>query len=85
MVKRRARGCVVEVTHKVVFGEVQQVEALLATSVTSMTINTSFVARDHLSWREHNRRLTRKTIAFSKALPWLEKQWWLALAYYHFC
>lgn len=85
VVKRRARGRVVEVTHKVVFGEVQQVEALLATSATSMTINTSFVERDNLSWREHNRRLTRKTIAFSKELPWLEKQLWLALAYYHFC
>ena len=85
VVKRRARGRVVEVTHKVVFGEVQQVEALLATSATSMTINTSFVERDNRSLREHNRRLTRKTIAFSKELPWLEKQLWLALAYYHFC
>jgi IS1 family transposase len=81
VVKRRASGRVVEVTHQVVFGEVSQVEALLATSATSMTINTSFVERDNLSWREHKRRLTRKTIAFSKALPWLEKPWWLALAY----
>ena len=74
-----------EVTHKVVFGEMQQVEALLATSATSMTINTSFVERDHLSWREHNRRLTRNTIACSTELPWLEKPWWVALAYDHFC
>ena len=80
VVKRRARGRVVEVTHQVVFGEVQQVEALLATSATSTTINTSFVERENLSGREHNRRLTRKTIAFSKELPWLEKQLWLALA-----
>ena len=73
-----------EVTHKVVLGEVQQVEALLATSATSTTINTRFVERDHRSWREHNRRLTRTTLACSKALPWLETQWWLALASYHF-
>jgi hypothetical protein len=32
-----------------------------------------------------NRRLTRKTTAFSKELPWMEKQLWLSLAYYHFC
>jgi hypothetical protein len=73
------------VTHKVVFGEAQQIEALLAASASSITINTSFVERDNLSWREHNRRLARKTIAFSKELPWLEKQLWLSMAYYHFC
>lgn len=85
VVKRREKGRVVEVMHKVVFGEAQQIEALLAASASSTTINTSFVERENLSWREHNRRLTRKTIAFSKALPWLEKQLWLSLAYYHFC
>jgi hypothetical protein len=31
------------------------------------------------------RDTTRKTIAFSKELPWLEKHLWLSLAYYHFC
>jgi IS1 family transposase len=85
VVKRRARGRVVEVTHTVVLGEVPQVEALLATSATSMTIHTRVVERDHLSWREHNRRLTRITIAFSTELPWLEKHLWLALAYDHVC
>jgi IS1 family transposase len=84
-VRRREKGHVVGVTHKVVFGEVQQVEALLATSVTSRAINTSFVEREHLTCREHTRRLTRKTLAFSKELPWLEKHLWLSLAYYHFC
>src|SRR5579871_5482681 len=33
--------------------------------------------------RQHDRRLTRKTNGFSKELPWLEKQLWLSLAYYH--
>jgi IS1 family transposase len=85
VVKRRARGRVVGVTHTVVLGEGQQVEALRAPSATSMTSNTSFVERDHLRWREHHRRLTRQTIALSKALPWLEKPWWLALADDHVC
>jgi len=43
------------------------------------------VERDNLTWRQHNRRLARKTTAFSKEEPWMEKQLWLALAYYHFC
>ncbi len=85
VVKRRERGRVVEFTRKAVFGTQEQIDAYLATSPTSNMINTSFLERDNLTWREHNRRLTRKTTAFSKALPWLEKQLWLSLAYYHLC
>jgi IS1 family transposase len=85
VVKERAGGRVASVTHKVVFGEAARIEALLQASPASTTINTSFVERDNLTCREHNRRLTRKTTAFSKELPWFEKQLWLSLAYYHFC
>ncbi|MBI4836658.1 MAG: helix-turn-helix domain-containing protein, partial [Candidatus Abawacabacteria bacterium] len=56
-----------------------------ADSTNSTTINTSFVERDNLTWRERNRRLTRKTTGFSKDLTWMEKQFWLSMAYYHFC
>jgi IS1 family transposase len=45
-------------------------EALLAASALSTPSNTSFVECGHLSWCENNRRLTRKTIAFSIELPW---------------
>jgi IS1 family transposase len=81
VVKTRERGRVVAVDHHVVFGDAQRIAALLATLPTSATINTSFVEREHLALRQHNRRLTRKTNAFSKELPWLEKQLWLSLAY----
>jgi hypothetical protein len=57
--------------------------ALLAMLPTSVTINTSVVKREKLAFRQHNRRLTCKTNAFSKELPWLEKQLWLSLAYTH--
>lgn len=85
VVKRREDGRVVDVTQKVVFGEAARIEALLNASPASATINTSFVERNNLTSRQHNRRLTRKTNAFSKELPWFEKQLWLSLAYYHFC
>jgi len=85
VVKRRVKGRVVEVSRKIVFGDADALDAQLTASSTSTTINTSFVERDNLTWREHNRRLTRKTTAFSKEMPWMEKQLWLALAYYHFC
>jgi hypothetical protein len=83
VVKTRERGRVVAVDHHVVFGDAQHIAALLATLPTSATINTSFVERENLALRQHNRRLTRKTNAFSKELPWLEKQLWLSLAYTH--
>jgi IS1 family transposase len=85
VVKRRLKGHLVEVSRQIVFGDQDTLEAQLAASPTSSTINTSFVEHDILSWRQHNRRLTRKTSAFSKELPWMEKQLWLTLAYYHFC
>ncbi len=85
VVKRRAPGRVVEVTRKLVFGDADAINARLAASPTSTTINTRFVERDNLAWREHNRRLTRKTTGFSKELPWMEQQLWLSMADYHFC
>ncbi len=83
VVKQRERGRVVAVTSRVVFGEPTAVAARLASLPTSRAINTSYVERDNLSLRQHSRRLTRQTTGFSKELTWLEKQLWLALAYYH--
>lgn len=83
VVKERERGRVVAVTTKPVFGSEKAIAARLQTLPTSQTINTSFVERDNLTLRQQSRRLTRRTNAFSKELTWLEKQLWLALAYYH--
>lgn len=83
VVKQRERGHVVAVTTKLVFGQETQLAEWLAHSPTSSVINTSFVERENLSLRQQNRRLGRKTTGFAKEMPWLEKQLWLELAYYH--
>jgi hypothetical protein len=83
VVKTRARGHVGAVDHTVVCGDAERMAALLAMWPTSATIETSLVEREKLAVRQHHRRLTRKTKGFSKALPWLEQQLWLSLAYTH--
>ena len=85
VVKRREHGHVVAVSHKTIFGNADEIARWLAASPVSTTINTSFVERDNLSWRTLNRRLSRKTLGFSKDIGWLETQLWLSMAYYHLC
>ena len=83
VVKKRAKGRVVEVGTRVVFGTQEGVAAYVATSPVSQTVNTSFVERDSLTQRQSNRRLTRRTHGFSKDLRWFEQQVWVSLASYH--
>lgn len=84
VVKRRKQGRVVEITTRVVFGTRQAVATQLAQSPVSTAINTSFVERNNLTIRHQNRRLVRKTMAFSKTQERLVQQLHLAFAYYHF-
>ena len=84
VVKHREKGRVVEVSTRVVFGTAKAVEARLEQSSVSRVINTSFVERNNLTMRHQNRRLVRKTIAFSKEQERLRRQLHLSFAYYHF-
>ncbi len=84
VVKRRKKGRVVEITTRVVFGTLKAVAAKLDQSPVSTAINTSFVERNNLTMRHQNRRLVRKTIAFSKKQERLVQQLHLSFAYYHF-
>lgn len=59
MVKQRENGRVVGIKLRVIYGDKEQVLALLGSS-------TAYIERTHLTMRLFNGRLVRKTLAFSK-------------------
>jgi hypothetical protein len=61
VVKQRESGRVVGVKLRVIYGDEEEVLALLGQS-------TAYAERTHLTMRLFNGRLTRKTLAFSKSL-----------------
>ena len=84
VVKERARGHVVKVTTRIVYGTQEQISTALQDSPVSTVINTYGVERNNLTVRQHSRRMSRRVNAFSKDRTYLEHQLTLAFAYYHF-
>jgi IS1 family transposase len=66
LVKVRNNGRVVATHKRIVFGEEDTVD--------KDTISTSLIERENLSFRQDNRRLSRKTIGFSKCIEMLNHQ-----------
>jgi IS1 family transposase len=83
--KRRAKGRVVEILTRVVFGTMAAVAAALAGSRVSRSINTSLLERQHLTDRHHNARKSRKTYRFSKDWRSHEASTYFTLNSYNFC
>src|SRR4051795_13295934 len=83
--KTRKKGRVVDVVRRVIFGTAATVQAALAKSGVSRTVNTAFVERHNGTDRNRNARKVRKTYCFSK-------DWWIHRAVtfftmysYNFC
>jgi len=66
VVKTRVGRRVVGVDTEVVFGDKDAAMKAIANSPVSSHINIAFIERNNLTIRERNRRLTRKTLGFSK-------------------
>ncbi len=68
--KERQGGRVVKVTRSIVFGKRRTVEGQAASlrraDGTEGQINTAYIERDNLTLRQELKRLTRKTLGFSK-------------------
>ena len=66
--KIRKKGRIEDIIIKVIFGSIKRIKQKLLKSKVSNKINVAFVERSNLSRRLFNRRLTRKTIGFSKKI-----------------
>ena len=84
VVKKRRKGRVVKIETRVIFGSKKKVNQILIGSPVSKKVNISFTERNNLSLRHQSKRLSRKTLCFSKQKRMLELALYLALAYYHF-
>ena len=85
VIKRRAKGRVVEIGTRVVFGTIAAVLLALGMSKVSRAINTAFVERQNGTDRHRNARKVRKTYRFSKAWRYHEAVTYLSLYCYNFC
>jgi IS1 family transposase len=83
--KRREKGRVVEVVTRVVFGTMAAVQAALAKSKSSRSINTSFLERQNATDRHHNARKVRKAYTFSKDWRVHEAMTFFTMYSYNFC
>jgi IS1 family transposase len=84
VVKTRVNHRVVGVGTEVVFGEKNAAMQAIAHSPVSSHINTAFIERNNLTIRERNRRLTRKTLGFSKKKKLLVSSLNIYFGIYHF-
>jgi IS1 family transposase len=77
VIKRREGSKVVSVTTKVIYGDQEEVKKVLGE-------HTAYVERTHLTSRQMNGRLVRKTLSFSKELRFLKAASALEDALYNF-
>jgi IS1 family transposase len=83
--KRRAKGRVVEIGTRLVFGTIAAVLLALSISKVSRAINTAFIERENATDRHRNARKARKTYRFSKDWRYHEAVTYLTLYCYNFC
>lgn len=85
VVKRRVKGRVVAVSHRVVYGSLETIQAILKHSGVGKVINTAFIERVNLSIRQGVAALGRKVSSLAKTEDGLRNQLSLWRAYYNFC
>lgn len=76
VIKEQGGGRVVGVTKRIVFGREE--------GISMKDVSTSLIERQNLNFRQENRRLTRRTLGFSKRKRDLSSQVSLYVGYFNF-
>jgi IS1 family transposase len=82
-VKTVRRRCLVRVRHRVVFGTLETVNAVLAP--LGCQINTAFIERLNLTIRQHGAAVGRRVSTLCKGEDGIQRQLALYHVYYNFC
>jgi IS1 family transposase len=85
VIKHIQKNRCVKVERKLIYGNTKTLERRIAESKVSSSINTAFVERSNLTLRQHNKRVGRKTLGYSKVKEYLRWHNTLVIAYYNFC
>ncbi len=83
VVKRRLRRRLVSVKHRLVRGQLKPIKAKLAEH--GWSINTAFIERFNLTWRQHVPALRRRVLALARSEAGLQHQLTLVQLYYNLC
>lgn len=75
VIKHRKNGHLAKVEKRVIFGR----------DIDLKQVSTSLMERQNLTFRQDNNRISRKTLGFSKKLPWLDMQMTLYFGNFNFC
>ena len=81
--KTRKNGRVVKVEKKIVFGSEDSIAKCLEKSVSN-TINTSYIERSNLTFRQNDAHLQRKTLKFAKNMEYFEAKLNINMLHYNF-
>lgn len=85
VVKEYRANRIVKVDRRLIFGDEERLQHVLAESPVSRKINTSHVERNNATIRHLDARCNRKTYRFSKVKKNHIRQLALSLSYYHLC
>jgi len=83
VIKKRLRRRIVKITKHVVCGSLERIKAVL--EPYGWQINTSFIERFNLTFRQHVPALGRRTNTLAKSKTGLRRQCLLVQTYYNFC
>ena len=75
VIKNRKGRKLKTIEKRVIFGK----------NIDQMEISTSLLERQNLTFRQDNKRISRKTIGFSKKIEWLYNQMKFYCTHFNFC